>query len=538
MTDEVIDGALKEMPPEWYALSGPELSQRLKARRDNLLEGVDRYYKHLAGDVNVHGTDRNESVRVTRSDDGSVEVAMAVQGQRAPFYQRRFEASDTKTVRLYLHGGNDEVVSTGPAKGRIKVLVIGGPGDDTLDDSLSGKARFYDFEGSNNVVKGRGTKVDTRPWTNPLPIEEKPWLEPRDHTRWTYPFALVGADPDAGALLRFGFETTDWSFRKYPYDQTHRLEVAYSTDRGAAAFYYDGSFQKTNSHLSFDTALEVSGFGAFNFYGFGNDTENPDDLEDDDFFEVEERLYNFRPTVNWRPTEGFEAYLGLEFQYTEEKSSNTLLAQTQPFGAGDFGQAGIILGFEWDSRGKDSPLYQPGSERVETTRKLTGVGLEFQASLFPEVWDVEETFGAVEGRLKGSLALGSSEKIVLAGQVGGRKVWGNFPYHEAAYVGGPGSIRGYSAQRFAGDAAAYAGVELRVQVFEGKSFFPARVWAFGLADVGRVWSDGNDGNDWHEAYGGGIVVELPESPIKLRLEAARNPEDDDTSVYFSTGFSF
>ncbi len=144
----------------------------------------------------------------------------------------------------------------------------------------------------------------------------------------------------------------------------------------------------------------------------------------------------------------------------------------------------------------------------------------------------------MEGRLAGSRGLGSREKVVIAAQVGGRKVWGDFPWHEAAFVGGKDTLRGYAEQRFAGEEAAFGSVELRVRILEGKFLFPGRVWLLGLADMGRVWDDGEDSNEWHDAYGGGVAVEMLATPVKMRLEVVRNDEEDSTSTYFSTGFAF
>ena len=47
---------------------------------------------------------------------------------------------------MYLHGGNDRIESEGPADGRITVQVLGGAGDDTLDDSGSGRTRFDEVD--------------------------------------------------------------------------------------------------------------------------------------------------------------------------------------------------------------------------------------------------------------------------------------------------------------------------------------------------------------------------------------------------------
>ncbi len=44
----------------------------------------------------------------------------------------------------------------------------------------------------------------------------------------------------------------------------------------------------------------------------------------------------------------------------------------------------------------------------------------------------------------------------------GRHVFGTFPFQEAAYLGGNGSLRAYSSDRFAGDASILVNAERRL----------------------------------------------------------------------------
>ena len=538
LTDDVIDSALKHLPAEWYAASGEDIAAKLKKRRDNLGEAIERYYLHLAGEVNIHGTDRNELARIRRFDDGSVEVSMALGEDDTPYYRRRFDAEETRSVRVHLHGGNDRAVCEGPPKGNIEVLVLGGPGDDVLDDSRGGNTRFYDSVGQNEVRKGKGTREDTRPWENPIASELRPWLEPRDFGTWTKPEALLSHDEDLGLLLKAGFNLSTWRFRKYPHANNHRVMFGVSADRGKAEFDYSGSFHMENSHFSVEPNLRISGLERINFFGFGNDTEEDEDLEDEEYYEVSENMVLFNPTVNWRPSEGFEMFFGPELKYTEETSDDTLIEEARPYGSGEFGQLGLILGLNWDTRGEEGPLYASMGTQQAGGRQHTGIGLTLEGSCFPEMWDVEDTFGAVEGTVAGSLGLGQHDDVVVAAQVGGRKLWGDFPWHEAAFVGGPGSVRGFSLQRFSGEEAAYGSLELRVNVLEGTFILPGGLWAFCFADTGRTWVDEDDSDKWHSTYGAGVVFELSATPIKIRAEIARNDEDDSFSSYFSTGFTY
>jgi outer membrane protein assembly factor BamA len=88
---------------------------------------------------------------------------------------------------------------------------------------------------------------------------------------------------------------------------------------------------------------------------------------------------------------------------------------------------------------------------------------------------------------------------VLALRAGGEKVWGDFPIQYAALLGGSPTLRGYSYQRFAGDASAFGGAELRVPL-------TGSLGALALADAGRVWYQGESEGGWHTALGAGAFV--------------------------------
>jgi hypothetical protein len=548
LTDEVIDNALKAMPKEWYDLSGKELGEMLRKRRDKLEEGVERYYRWLAREVNIHGNNRDEVARVLRGDDGSVEITLGLDEEGAePYYRRRFEPKETKEVRLYLHDGNDRVVSEGKPGGGVKVRVIGGPGDDTVDDSRGGGTKLYDFEGKNEVIEGKGTKVDERPWENPFPSEANPWLEPRDFGSWWLMEGYAWWENDLGLYFNGGFNKTKWGFRKFPHDRFIRASVGYSTKRGSGDVRYEDSFCRTNSDFCATSSLKFSGISSLNFFGFGNDTVKIDELDDRDFYEVEQNLFRGTQTVDWKPTGQSKLYSGVRLQYTDENSSDTLIAETQPYGDGEFGQAGLILGLDWDSRMPDKTLLPAAQVSRETKEKpkeaaRTGITVGIEGSLYPKVWDVEDTFGSLEGEVAGTLQLGrgrnTTGRVVFAARVGGRKVWGYFPWHDAAFIGGSRSNRGLASQRLAGDESLYGNAEVRLHLFSITNVLPTRWWVLGLADAGRVWVDGESSDEWHPSYGAGLVVELMATPHKLRVEWARNEDDDTNRFYLSLGFSF
>ena len=48
MTDAVIDEAMHQMPPEWYAIDGAQMTKDLRQRRDGIVAYSRKFYLHLA----------------------------------------------------------------------------------------------------------------------------------------------------------------------------------------------------------------------------------------------------------------------------------------------------------------------------------------------------------------------------------------------------------------------------------------------------------------------------------------------------------
>ncbi|HVH13928.1 MAG TPA: BamA/TamA family outer membrane protein, partial [Longimicrobium sp.] len=116
---------------------------------------------------------------------------------------------------------------------------------------------------------------------------------------------------------------------------------------------------------------------------------------------------------------------------------------------------------------------------------------------------------------------------------GGRRVWGAFPFFESAFLGGGSTLRGYTGQRFAGDAMVFGGTELRVPVLRANLGLRGTLGLIGLADAGRVWFDGESDGDWHTAAGAGVFFHAAGQAAYVTV--ARG---DRTTLNFGLGMPF
>ena len=149
LTDAVIDDAVRRLPPEWYAIRR-ERSWPRRSRSGGPGSSRRRGSTTRASTARWTSTAPTWTTRrgSCGTPDGRLEVALSRAAATEPWFRRTFDPRETAEVRLYLYGGADRVVTEGPAGGPITLRVVGGPGNDALDDSKSGGTRVYDFEGA------------------------------------------------------------------------------------------------------------------------------------------------------------------------------------------------------------------------------------------------------------------------------------------------------------------------------------------------------------------------------------------------------
>jgi hypothetical protein len=172
LTDEVIDEAMKELPEEAYETNAEWLAERLKNRRDQLPEKIEKYYLHLAKKPDLYGTDKHEQFIITAIEDQvKVEIyKIKKDGEvRKLLFERMFYPSETKRITIYGLAGNDNYIFRGKGKSPIKIKIYGGAGEDSYRQESKKKlfrAIITDTEEGSDFKVGKGISVRTQ--DNPL----------------------------------------------------------------------------------------------------------------------------------------------------------------------------------------------------------------------------------------------------------------------------------------------------------------------------------------------------------------------------------
>jgi outer membrane protein assembly factor BamA len=151
------------------------------------------------------------------------------------------------------------------------------------------------------------------------------------------------------------------------------------------------------------------------------------------------------------------------------------------------------------------------------------------------VFDVLTTYKKVSGVASGYVTAPVYTHPTLALRIGGEKLWGDFPYFDAAFIGGSRSLRTEHGQRFAGDASLFGTTEVRVPLVHFPFVLPLNVGAMGFADLARVYLDGESTGLWHKGTGAGLWISFVRPELGVTILRTNNP---DRRILFSFGFAF
>ena len=574
LTDGLIESAVRRMPPSLYAQEGEKIIHDLKARRDLLAEASDELYDIYAEDVDIFASDKPEFAEIERNSDGtvSVKVYRMKEGPSTrdvvPFYSRTFDPEHTSEIRLYLQGGDDYADISGTLAGDIAVRVIGGKGADKIIDRVavsSGgfgrKAGNYLYDENSETVFGRGkfSIIDTSRTKEPADEYEKYSLRLRDYgSEIDDSIANLRLDyaPEYGAFLGWGFIFEDYGFRKDPYNYNMKLGGGVAYGSGSELRYkldFYGDFRSLVNGAEVHLDIGTTGLDIINFYGFGNESSFDTSLYDEDDFEIRQQLTWIRPTLVFPANSDFQFRAGLEAKFVdfEIEPGSWLDDNVPPYGIDEDFTGGFIAGFRYSSlKCSEKVLLSPRKQRGRLARgrtpcgttALSGFTFDIEGAYYPEFVGNGATFGKMKGESTAYLALPSLPYSRLVLRAGGEKIWGDYPFYEAAYLGGSTSIRGYDKQRFAGDASLYGNAELRLYFGSFKFLVPVMVGPLAFIDAGRVFFDGEDSDKWHTGYGGGLWFGFVESRYALSVAVGRGVDSarltDDIGIYVRTGFSF
>jgi outer membrane protein assembly factor BamA len=406
----------------------------------------------------------------------------------------------------------------------MKVRIIGGPGKDDIKDKshvrgLSKKTIIYDTRKKNDIEFGS----EARNRTSPLPEKNT-----YDYYAFNYnkfiPMVYAGYNVDEALVAGLGGMYTTQGFQKSPYASHHSFAARYATATRAFEVNYDGIFKSIirrtdlQLHLTWKDPMYAQ-----NYFGLGNETEK---LEDDKtFYHVRIGKIEVHPELS-RTIGNHTFSAGIFYQkYSVEETAGRYISEAgldpEVFETQDY--SGFNLRYLFDTR---------DSETLPTRGMFWDTRMSFNYDLD----HATKTFNQIASDLGLFLSFRKPNRAVLAFRVGGSVNIGNYEFFQASSIGGSTNLRGFRANRYAGDACLYQNSEFRFKLFNFSNYISKG--EFGILvfnDVGRVWFEGEDSNRWHHGYGAGVWM----SPFSVAvITACYERSKDEKAGLFTLNFSY
>lgn len=545
ITENIIKESVKKLPAAMYAIEGAELENILLSRREQFMDISHEYYLFLARYVDVRASDKDDFAEIIRRGDASVAVSLYKRDKHTgtkkggPYFHRVFENEHTTDIRIHLFDGDDKAVVTGEVDESILVRVIGGEGKDELADrskvngyflgitpisDAENKTLFYDDGKKTVVACGAGACYDDTKYAEP--DNDTLRFEPpiRD---WGHDFRFApwyGITPDDGVFLGGGEILYEHDFRASPYGWRQQLRGGYASTPNTFRFDYTGDFTSVISGAHLSIYAIASGLEVINFFGFGNTSAMNSGLSDDGYYRVEQKQLIASTAISFSLFPHSVIDLGARWKYVRtELDDSTLLHATRPNGIGEISFVQAHGAFTFDSR--DNTVFP-----------YTGTYFSAFAMHSPGLLKYDRAFTKAGAELRGYTTFDALTQTTLALRITGEKIWGTYPFFEAAFLGGDHSLRGFDKQRFAGDASLSVHAELRAYLSKIRLLLPFRMGMLFFVDAGRVFLPSEESRQVHAAYGAGLWFSVLGRENTLSISVAHSEEK--TGVYVMGGFMF
>jgi len=522
LTNDVIEQSIQGLPDEVESFND-ELVVFLKSRRENLMDIGRRLYDYINKEIEVHGSDRKDHFILITKEDGSIDLTVHVHydDEEIIKYHRVIDPVTTRELRLYGLRGKDQFEISGSSNDRIKVRIIGGENNDkVINNTASKKIFLYD-------------QLNGASYTGEINNRMSDGLGNNEYNResFTYnkllPSFTFGSTLDDGFWVGGNINWTSHGWRKIPYKarQSLSLSVAVTSGNGIQ-LNYSGHFPRLFGKLDFYPRADLSIPHFDNFFGLGNDTDNP--LVNREFHRVRQRNLVINPKVGLSTANNATSVqFGPIYQNRTVENTIGRISDDE------------VLGFDdnvFDTRNYFGVTGDVSLSVIDDPRlPSNGIDVTLGASHLHEPLQVESvTMLDLSGRFY--LRLLNKPFLVLANQIGYERSVGDLQFYHYASIGNNKGLRGFRNERFRGNDSFYHNIDLRLGLFYwANNILPMDVGILGGYDYGKVSLDGVSSEIIHNSQTIGLWFDLLGSFI---VQAYYSLNDEQNMFNIQAGFSF
>ncbi|MEM9545346.1 MAG: ShlB/FhaC/HecB family hemolysin secretion/activation protein [Bacteroidota bacterium] len=535
LTDEVIEKAMLEIPETVRQFDNEDIISKLKSRRVNLEDTAKKLYDFLSEEVEVVGTDNEDVFDIEYKDNGSLTISHFIQRKNKgniPKYERTFYPSETKEVRIYGLRDDDKFVVKGSGKPKIKVRIIGGEGEDRLENTQK-SSQIYVYDNIEGI-EIEGSAIDL--------TSDDYLINSYDRNEFKYdsslPLLRFGRTIDDGWWFGGGFTWTNHAWRKFPFKSRNlfSFSVAPGSQNAILVTAQSENIDPLNEFTSlpkffrkldviFDASVNFPRYE--NYFGLGNNSINPQREIQYNWVRLQTINASIQNRANISNSHFFT--FGVNFQSQDVDLSEGRVSEDPNLGfnANDLERRNYLgVNLNYHVHFIDQAIFPSNGFTFDT-------GFNFLKSI-----ENEEAVTEFNVSASAYVRLLARPKLILANGIGYKKVGGDLQFHQYADLGNISNLRGFRNERFRGESAFYHNIDLRMHLFDwNNSWLPMEVGVLGGYDYGRVWLNNETSNQWHTSYTAGIWMNILDLVV---VQPYYSFVGDDEGDFFSLvmGFRF
>lgn len=502
LTDTIIDYAMKQMPAEVQDYSAAEIAEKLKKRRSHLSQWAEEYYRFIAKEIDITGSEQKEHFVVNVEGD-STRIQIFSDGNGKPYYSRRFYTSETKEVRLYGIGGGDVFTIRGSSEDPIRIRIMGSTGSDSiLNESTTNKSFLFVYDRPGTFVN-RSENVRTK-FSSDSTINTFNYNLFQYNKRGFSPVLFYSNADGVYAGIRYTLLFHRW--RKQPFASKHIFTYNYSFTQQAPSVWYKGRFTEAVGRWDLIAEANYDEIYRANFFGFGNETTF-------DSSKLFYRTYRHE----WKIASGLEQTFAKKHR-----------VQLQFFLEGKE----LLKGINYLDKASGSDIYSPntfggaqlGYDFFNIDNKIVPTrGLAFGGKAsFTQATNLSDySFGRFDAYFKSYIPL--TRHFVLSIRGGASTITDDAAIYHYPWIGGYNILRGYRRERFYGKTSVYNNNDISWQTNFRSRLVNGKLGILLLFDQGRVWMPNEVSNSWHNAYGLGLSL-APFNLFSATISYAVSPD--------------
>ncbi|MDT0552490.1 metallophosphoesterase [Urechidicola vernalis] len=524
LTDEVINSAFQNLPTEVQDETVEKIKKIFKGRITNLQDIAEEYYNNIHKNAIVKGNDKDNWFDIERKRGGEtvIKIYNIKDGKKgSQFFEKTFNLKVTKEIWIYGLDDDDVFDVHGSKANNTRLRIVGGQNNDTYNIVNGKKVTVYDYKSSNNTFETTKGKIQL---IDDYKLNSHAYKRLRFQRNQVIP--LLGINPDDGFRIGVKNIYSVYGFNGNPFTQQYTLNLNYYFETHGFDAKYTMEFANMIHDWNFNLEGQFTSPNySINFFGIGNESENPDEELGKDYNRVRIAALTAYPSFKWTGRMGSEVSLGGSYEGVNVEKTPGRFIETQPDISGDQQDfVGVYGKFSYENYDNDA---------LRTLGMRAAIDIGWKSNL----GDKEENNGYIIPELSLNHKIDGEGKWVIATKMKGKIIIGdNFEFYNGASIGAKDGLRGYRAQRFTGKKSFYQNTDLRLNFQQLKTrLLPLKLGVLAGFDYGRVWAQGENSNKWHTSYGVGFWVVGAEM---INLNFSIFNSTDGNYARFGLGFGF